>query len=368
MSQQELQYWLLFHHTPFIGPMRMRELLGEFETPSNAYKEIQHNISSVNLPKKSINYLNSPKWDVIESELTWAQQDESKHIITFHDEEYPDTLKEIADPPMVLYGIGDIGLLKHPQIAIVGSRNPSKTGSENAYQFAYFLAKSGFTITSGMALGIDGQAHKGALSANGRTIAVTGTGLSRVYPARHRELAYQIIEKQGLLLSELPLETPPLRENFPRRNRIISGLSLGTLVVEAAQQSGSLITARTAGEQGREIFAIPGSIHNPLAKGCHQLIRQGAKLVENAEHILEELGHMIEWAQESITENNKDSGIDLPSEAIELLENLGFEPISVDMIVERSGLTPETVSSILLVLELQGYVEALSDGSYNRIK
>lgn len=366
MQKEKLKYWLYFHHAPRIGPIRMQEILGHYSDFTQAYNHKSSLGNLFKIPEKTKEYLNTANWEAINNELLW-EEDSNHHIITIECPEYPDLLKEIPNPPLVMYAIGNISLLKHPQIAIVGSRNPSKSGKENAYQFARFLSKNGFTITSGLALGIDGEAHKGAVDQLGRTIAITGTGLNRVYPAQHRSLAYEIVEKNGLLLSEFPLDTPALKENFPRRNRIISGLSLGTLVVEAAQQSGSLITARTAGEQGREIFAIPGSIHNPLAKGCHQLIRQGAKLVETAEHILEEIGHMVELKNDMITANKKSPDDELPTEAVELLDNIGFEPASVDTLVERSGLTPESVSSILLVLELQGCVESLPGGTYTRI-
>ena len=200
--------------------------------------------------------------------------------MTLHDARYPELLKQIADPPSILFVQGDVSLLAKWQIALVGSRNPSASGRDTAYEFSRYLAQDGITINSGLAMGIDAASHQGALAAGGKTIAVIGTGLDRVYPAKHRELAHEIAST-GAIVSEFALGTSPRAENFPRRNRIISGLSLGTVVVEAAVKSGSLITARMAMEQGREVFAIPGSIHNPLARGCHQLIRQGAKLVEN---------------------------------------------------------------------------------------
>ncbi len=366
MSEEELKYWLLFHHAPGIGPVRFSEILAHFGDLETAYRQRKDLIHQGILPEKTAAYFTSPDWEAITREIQWQTQAQN-HILTLESAEYPELLREIPDPPPVLYAMGNTSLLRHPQIAIVGSRNPSRSGRENALRFARFLGNNGFTITSGLALGVDTAAHEGALDTLGSTIAVTGTGLDRVYPARNRALAHEIIEKNGLLLSEYPLQTPPMRVNFPRRNRIISGLTLGTLVVEAAQKSGSLITARTAGEQGREIFAIPGSIHNPLAKGCHQLIRQGAKLVETAEHIVEELGHMVKWEREAPKKNDNSPPLDLPVEAVELLNELGFEPASIDTLVERSGLTPESVSSMLLVLELQGCVESLPGGAYARI-
>ncbi len=300
-----------------------------------------------------------------EQELAWLEQP-NHHLITLSDPRYPKRLREIADPPAALYVIGEPDLLSATQLGIVGSRNPTPGGSETAHAFAGYLAQSGLTITSGLALGVDAAAHRGALQAGGKTIAVAGTGLDRVYPARHRELAHEIVG-QGALISEFPLGTPALALNFPRRNRIISGLSLGVLVVEAALQSGSLITARLAAEQGREVFAIPGSIHNPLARGCHALIRQGAKLVETAADILEELGPIAQTIapMHEIDTGNVTPGLDV--EALTLLDCLGFDPTPVDSLIERSGLTPEAVSSMLLVLELQGHVVAAPGGHYTRV-
>lgn len=367
MTSEKLKYWLLLHHTPYIGPASFQEILSQFNDVEEAYKYLNKNAPSLRLHKKAVSYLQNPGFEAIENELKWAESD-LNHIITLDHSQYPRLLLEINNPPPVIYAMGNLELLNSKQIAVVGSRNPSKTGQDSAYQFSQFLARNGFTITSGLALGVDGYAHKGALAAKGHTVAVTGTGLDRVYPARHRQLAHDILNNQGLIVSEFPLGTPPLAENFPRRNRIISGLSLGTLVVEAALQSGSLITARTAGEQGRDIFAIPGSIHNPLAKGCHQLIRQGAKLVETAEHILEELGHILEWQENTPIEEEKLFLEKLPAETVNLLNNMDFAPTSVDNLVEQSGLTPEVVSSILLVLELHGCIESLPGGAYTRIK
>ena len=252
-----------------------------------------------------------------------------------------------------------------PQLAIVGSRNPTPAGAENARAFARALAGSGLTITSGFALGIDAAAHRGALEGNGGTVAVVGTGVDRVYPARHHQLAHQIADR-GVIVSEYPLGTAPLRENFPRRNRIISGRSLGALVVEAALRSGSLITARLASEQGREVFAIPGSIHSPLSKGCHQLIRQGAKLVETAGDVIEELAALVGSLRE-VSEASCETSSVPGEETNPLLEYLGYDPIDIDTLVERSGLTPEAISSMLLSMELAGEVQTCAGGKYQRI-
>lgn len=292
-------------------------------------------------------------------------------------------LKNISDAPPLLYTLGEVGILKLPQLAIVGSRNPTHAGKETAHDFAAYLTSMGMTVTSGMAMGIDTAAHQGALdvmakgvSGHGFTVAVTGTGLDRVYPAKNRDIAHKIAEN-GIIISEYAPGTPPLPANFPRRNRIISGLSMGVLVVEAALQSGSLITARLATEQGREVFAVPGSIHHSLAKGCHALIREGAKLVETAEHILEELRGFREVLGDSeardqnsepkaVSEHKVDGNtlINADDEYKQVLKCIDFEPTSVDKVVERSGLTADAVCSMLLVLELQGYVTALSGGYY----
>jgi DNA processing protein len=321
-----------------------------------------------NLPDKLHSALKKPDWQLVEQDLLWLASPD-RYVLKLDDPRYPTLLKEIPDPPPLLFVQGDINCLQDWQLAIVGSRNPSASGRDSAFEFARYLASGGLHICSGLADGIDAAAHKGALAGGGKTIAVVGTGLDRVYPAKNRELAHQIAG-QGAIVSEFPLGTPPLAENFPRRNRIISGLSLGTLVVEAALRSGSLITARMAMEQGREVFAMPGSIHNPLARGCHQLIREGVKLVETAEHILEELGAMAEFAQ--ITELPTDSQqssrpVNDDAEYQQLFEHLGFDPIHIDELISRSGLTADAVSSMLLLLELQGRVSALPGGKYTRI-
>lgn len=307
-----------------------------------------------------------PDWQQVEKDLDWFAQP-GRHIITLHDPRYPELLKQIADPPALLFAQGDISLLSQWQLAIVGSRNPSKSGQDLAYDFARYLVQGDIAVTSGLAAGIDTASHKGALAADGKTVAVVGTGLDRVYPAKNRDLAHSIAES-GLIVSEYILGTPPRAENFPRRNRLISGLSLGTLVVEAAIKSGSLITARMALEQGREVFAIPGSIHNPLAKGCHQLIREGAKLVETAKDILEELGAIAAFdlsndAEPEVSGQKINDDADYQA----LFKCLGYDPAEIDRLVACSGLTAESVSSMLLLLELQGEVESLPGGRYVRV-
>ncbi|MCX4189799.1 DNA-processing protein DprA [Methylophaga sp. OBS3] len=317
--------------------------------------------------EKLINALKTPDWQQVKLDLDWLAGPD-RYILTLDDPRYSSLLKEISDPPPLLFVQGDVDCLQAWQLAIVGSRNPTPSGRDSAFEFARFMAGGGLHICSGLADGVDAAAHKGALAAGGKTVAVVGTGLDRVYPAKHRDLAHQIAQ-QGAIVSEFPLGTPPLAENFPRRNRIISGLSLGTLVVEAALKSGSLITARMAMEQGREVFAMPGSIHNPLARGCHQLIRDGAKLVENADHIIDELGALAEFAQIADPEANTELASAQPQDDVEyqqLFEHLGFDPIHIDELILRSGLTADAVSSMLLLLELQGRVSALPGGRYTR--
>jgi DNA processing protein len=277
-------------------------------------------------------------------------------------------LKEIHSPPPLLFVKGQPGVLNDIQLAMVGSRNPSIDGHETAWQFAHHLAEFGMVITSGMALGIDAQSHYGALKAGGKSIAVAGTGLDRIYPAKHKDLAWQLIEN-GAIVSEHPLGTGPLKQNFPQRNRIISGLSVGTLVVEAALKSGSLITAYAALEQAREVFAIPGSIHNPLARGCHQLIRSGAKLVETAEDILEELSSLIFASQKSsltdkpISPETKPT-IDplLPKIQQKILTNLGYTPITIDILTRRSLLSVAEINANLVLLEVDDYIQSHPGG------
>lgn len=320
------------------------------------------------LPEAALDYLSHPDWQSVEQDLHWLEQP-GNHLLHQDDPRYPPLLRQIPYPPPLLFVHGDPLCLQAPQLAIVGSRSPTPLGRETAHSFAAHLAGAGLVITSGLAFGIDAAAHQGALSGNGSTIAVMGTSLDRVYPAKHRDLAHRIAA-HGALVSELPIGTPALAENFPRRNRLISGLALGVLVVEAATQSGSLITARLAAEQGREVFAIPGSIHNPLAKGCHALIRQGAKLVETATDILEELGSLAAAGAQPLAPPDPASAPATPldDDYRQLLIAMGDQAVSVDLLVERCGLTAEAVSSMLLILELEGYVAAVPGGLYNRLK
>ncbi|MBQ0721305.1 MAG: DNA-processing protein DprA [Gammaproteobacteria bacterium] len=288
-------------------------------------------------------------------------------IVLISSPDYPPLLREIDTPPALLFVKGSTAILNLPQIAIVGSRNHSTSGQQNAKAFARHLAGSGFVITSGLALGIDGAAHQGALE-TGNTVAVLGTGVDVIYPRSHQTLYKAIIAGGGAIVSEFPPGTPARPGNFPQRNRIISGLSLGVLVVEAAMKSGSLITARLAMEQGREVFAIPSSIHNPCAKGCHQLIRQGAALVETSDDIINELGGLLAYKTagvEQMAVSNSTSALDETSEKI--LDALGFDPADLDTLITRTQLSPATLSAVLVQLELEGWVEQ-GAGIYSRLR
>ncbi|NOS88489.1 MAG: DNA-protecting protein DprA [Methylococcaceae bacterium] len=332
-------------------------------TPAQLYAESSAALTALGLKSELVQALKHPDQSALDYDLAWLSL-ANNAVITFHDARYPAQLKEIADPPPLLFVRGKPELLALPQIAIVGSRNPSQLGIQTAFEFAQALSRQGFVITSGLALGIDAASHRGALHAQGHTIAVAGTGLDRVYPARHKDLATEIVNT-GLMVSEFPPGTLAKANHFPRRNRIISGLCQGLLVVEAAIESGSLITARMALEQNREVFAIPGSIQNPLARGCNALIRQGAKLVETTQDILEELNQYYQQ-DESFTPITGQSTLDLEQQT--LLNRVMFSPTSIDSLVENLGESVEVVSSMLLILELQGYIEATAGGCYVRVK
>lgn len=357
-ERERLHYWLALNHAPGVGAVTFKQLLEQYGTPEQLF------LSPEVIPDSTLRaYLQRPDWEAVERDLEWLSGD-GCYILSLADPRYPPLLHDIADPPPLLFVRGEPDLLSQPQLAMVGSRNPTVSGRETAHDFARTLAAAGLVISSGLALGVDEASHRGALAAAGQTIAVCGTGLNRVYPAANRDLAHAIIAEGGALVSEYPPGTPPLAGNFPRRNRIISGLSLGTLVVEAALRSGSLITARQAAEQGREVFAIPGSIHNPLARGCHRLIRDGAKLVEEARDVLEELAPqlrvIVEMPVSSVEGAAAEGELDAGLRA--LLACVGDEPTPVDRLVERSGLTAGAVSSMLLNLELHGHVASTAGG------
>lgn len=374
MDQGELRSWLALIRAPGLGPGRARRLLERFGEPGAVLDAGVSAWRGAGLADPLCQALAQPDWAGVDLDLAWlAQSGDSaaapavRSFITFRDPLFPPQLAEIAQAPLALFGMGDPDLLRLPQIAVVGARSASAQGMENAQAFAAELSRRGFTITSGLALGIDAAAHRGALQADGLTIAVCGNGLDRVYPARNRELAHAIAAR-GLLLSEFPVGVPPLPEHFPRRNRIISGLALGVLVVEAARESGSLITARLAGEQGREVFAIPGSIHNPLARGSHALIREGAKLVETVEDILAELAPQLPAARAALGGGtNPADPVSDPDQARVLLA-LGFETVALDHLVGRLGLPVERISAALLTLELEGLVSAGPGDTFTRLQ
>ena len=359
--------WLTLLRAPGVGPRTFGRILERFGTPEAALAAPRADLRDLGLRQPALDFLVSASRDRIEQDIAWLDRANAQ-VITRLDPAYPPLLAELPDPPPLLFVLGNSELLPLPQLAIVGSRNPTPGGRENALEFARHLSACGLVITSGLAIGIDTAAHEGALQA-GQTIAVLGTGPDRVYPASNRELAHRIASG-GALISEFPPGIGARAEHFPRRNRLISGLSIGTLVVEATPQSGSLITARLAAEQGREVFAIPGSIHNPLARGCHALIRQGAKLVESADDILEELAPLLGVNLARSEQPPRANGAlqdSLPDvDYRKLLECLGHDPVAPDEIISRSGLGANAVSSMLLMLELQGQIVACAGGRYCR--
>ena len=356
-----LASWLQLSLTPGLGAATIRSLLKQFGLPQAMLARRDAELAPYIGPA-AIEALRSPRVaESVERALRWASA-EGHHVITLADEIYPRGLLEIADPPPVIYAHGRAELLTQPALAIVGSRNASAQGARNAEQFALALGDAGLTIVSGLALGIDAAAHRGGLASRGSTIAVLGTGIDIVYPARNAELAAEVA-RRGLLLSEFPLGTAAIAHNFPRRNRLISGLARGCLVVEAAVESGSLITARCAADQGREVFAIPGSIHSPLSKGCHVLIKSGAKLVESAEDVLAELAGFrasgFANTAAGAPKTEPDTGV---------LAVMGHDPVDVDSLCARAGMSAEQVASELLRLELDGRVTALPGGLYQRLE
>lgn len=367
------ELWLRLVHAPGVGAARRRRLLERCGDLDTAIAAPAGELRALGLGDDAIAVLRGrERPSGIARDLAWADN-AGCELLTPEHPSWPARLRALPDPPAVLYVRGDPEVLALPALAIVGSRSPTAAGRETATDLACHLATAGLVITSGLALGIDAAAHEGALAAGGLTVAVAGTGLDRVYPARHADLARRITT-EGALVSELPLGTRPSREAFPQRNRIVTGLSLGTLVVEAAMKSGSLISARHAMEQGSEVFAIPGSIHNPLARGCHRLIRQGAKLVETADDVLEELGPQIAGLETIRAEpangpsgGTAAGGTDQPDpEYARVLEALDWEPRGVDDVAARTGLAPGAVASMLLRLELDGAVRTVPGGLYQR--
>jgi DNA processing protein len=382
MDREELGAWLRLQLTPGVGLVTARRLLTAFGIPTALFTQTARALETVANEAQAQALLHTPAElaDLLETTWAWLQTEpDQRKVLTLGDPQYPQTLLQMEDPPLLLYGMGPAelwvggGLNTAAQscLAVVGSRNPTPQGATNAHQFSLALAKAGLTIVSGMALGVDGAAHEGALEGADTlqlaTVAVVGTGLDRVYPKQHRVLAHRIAQR-GILLSEYALGTPPLAANFPRRNRILSGLTRGTLVVEAALQSGSLITARLAAEQGKEVFAIPGSIHSTQSRGCHALIKQGAKLVENAQDVLEEL----QWASpENATEFIADNADKTRNEGTfqaedPLLQALGFDACSLDALQARTGMGTAALQARLMEYELVGQVVRLPGGLFQR--
>ncbi len=354
--------WLRLVRTPGVGPKAAARLLAVFPNPADALAASRRERSRALDDEGLAAALETPDHTGIEADLAWLAAAPDHHLLTLDDPRYPEGLRALTDPPPVLFVTGAPELLRRPQLAVIGSRKPTPGGRDNAVAFAADLTARGLLITSGLALGIDGASHRSALDAGGGTIAVAGTGPDRVYPARHRALARAIAES-GAIVSEFPTGVGVRREHFPRRNRLISGLALGVLVVEAGLGSGSLVTARHAVEQGREVFAIPGSIHNPLARGCHALIRQGAKLVESSRDILEELPPLM---MEARAVDSGATEVELDADQQSTLDALGYDPETLDTMLHRTGLTPGMLSSMLLRLELMGLVTACPGGRFPR--
>lgn len=359
-NDPDLASWLQLTLTPGLGAAAVRGLLARFGSPENVLSAPRAQLEHLGGPAAAALLRGDGTAKAVENALRWAQAP-GHAVVTLADAAYPRLLLEIPDPPPLLYAVGRLELLERPALAIVGSRNATAQGVRNAEQFAQAFSASGLTIVSGLALGIDAAAHAGGLAGAGSTIAVLGTGVDIMYPRQNAALGARIAES-GLLLSEFALGIAGAAHNFPRRNRLISGLALGCLVVEAALASGSLITARAAAEQGREVFAIPGSIHSPLSKGCHALIKQGAKLIESAEDVLAELNSFRRAGSASTRATAPSPMPDDP-----LLHHMGFDPVDVDSICARSGLTAERVCADLLRLELSGRVAALPGGRYQRL-
>jgi len=365
-----IDHWLALLRVPGLQPDKYHALLNIFGSPEQVLAASPGKLGKLGLRADTVSAIHTPTANLIEADLEWLQHD-NHHAITFHDARYPELLKTIPAAPAVLFVRGDPDFLQLPQLAMVGSRTPTASGRKTALEFARHLSQAGITITSGLARGIDAACHQGALEGIAGTVALVAHGLDIVYPAEHRKLAEDIAHN-GAIVSEHPIGTEPLKAYFPRRNRIISGLSLGTLVLEAALKSGSLITAKHALEQGREVFAIPGSIHNPLARGCHQLIRQGAKLVETADDILEELSAQLPVELPCPAESHAEhQDANQSSQALDpdhqkLLKCLAYEPMPIDELVNRSGFAASEVASMLLILELEGCVVSES-GLYTRV-
>ncbi|NCF61303.1 MAG: DNA-protecting protein DprA [Gammaproteobacteria bacterium] len=380
MAATKQRNWLIALRAPQLGGARLVRLMEQLGGSDQLAAASRGDLKHAGLHEEAIHAVLHPDLAQLEKDLKWLSEP-THDLLTWENEQFPALLRNIPSPPAALFVDGDPDILWHPQVAVIGSRNPTAGGKDNARDFSGELTRRGMTVTSGLAAGIDSISHAAALDTGGTTVAVMGTGLDRIYPASSRNLAERIRAK-GVLVSEFALGTGAKRSNFPARNRIISGLSLGVLVIEAGLRSGTLITARLAGNQGRDVFALPGSIHNPMAKGCHRLIRDGARLIESVEEIMQELAPMagqlaaelqkqIDFGEESpmslpLENKPEDPQVEQDPDYQVLWSCLGFDPKPIDTIIEQSGLTASAVSAMLLLLELRGKVEVHSGGAYSR--
>jgi DNA processing protein len=361
-SDARVEAWACLQLLPGVSPRTLVALLKAFGGPAEVLAAAPAALARIAPPATVAALARGPDRAALDQTLSWLREP-GHALVAWDDGAYPKALLGIADPPPALFFIGRTELLNRPSIAIVGSRNATPQGVETAEAFAVALSDAGLTIVSGLAQGIDAAAHRGGLAGAGSSVAVVGTGIDRVYPAANRDLAHRLAGEGGVL-SEFPLGAPPLPGNFPRRNRLISGLSRGVLVVEATLASGSLITARFAAEQGREVFAIPGSIHSPFSKGSHRLIKDGAKLVETAHDVLEEMGMIAPGA----TPSGAVASAVAQGDAASVLGALGYDPAGIDDLTKRSGLAADAVSAALVELELAGEVQSLPGGRYQRLR
>ena len=369
----DIRAWLVVSQAPGVGTIKLHKLLKEVGQPEIIIKAPTPKLRKVGLDDKAIHFLREPPAEKIDPTLAWAEAP-SHSVRTLYCPQYPEKLKELKDAPPLIYVKGNESLLKEPQIAVIGSRRPTPGGLATARDFSQGLVESGLLINSGMASGIDAVAHEAALSGGGTTVAVIATGPDKIYPAKNKQLA-ENIAKHGVLVSEFPVGTEPVRANFPRRNRIISGLSLGVVVIEAGLRSGALITARLAAEQGKDVFAVPGSIRNPNTRGCHYLIQQGAKLVEKTEDILVELQlELTRCVHKSEDKEHQETRLNAGQRQAELsevdtkvLESMGYDPIDIDTLAKRCDLPVQTVSVALLSLEVNNYVGE-DNGIYTRVR
>ena len=352
-NRDDLTAWLRLTLVPGIAPRAQQELLRAFGTPHDLLRASVGDVRRIVGEEVATAFAKGASRVLVERTCAWLEGD-GRHLIALGDADYPAQLMEIDDAPTVFYALGDVAVLRRPAIAVVGSRNATTQGICDAEEFSRALSKAGLTIVSGLAHGIDAAAHRGGLAERGSTVAVMGTGPDRVYPRANHALALEIARK-GCLISEFPLGMGPVAGNFPRRNRLISGLARAVLVVQAAEESGSLITARLAAQQGRDVFAIPGSIHSPLSKGCHRLIREGAKLVDDVDHVLEELGFAPARLKRAAAPSHP------------MLRAMGFDPLTIDEIIARTGQAAPTVAAQLCGLEIDGLVQSLPGGRFQQV-